>query len=106
MKNNTQAHQTSACVLFIVLRQKGLHLKQVKPFSLKNKKVNKTVYLYKNIIIKYTLNIDITGNIWYNNLCKKDIKVHRHQNIRKISWCPATEYWKYSVALWLIYSVL
>jgi len=38
----------------------------VKPFSLKNKKVNKTVYLYKNIIIKYTLNIDITGNIWYN----------------------------------------
>ena len=66
-----------------------LHLKQVKPFSLKNKKVNKTVYSYKNTIIKYTLNIDITGNIWYNKLYKKDIKVHRHQNISHIFWCHA-----------------
>lgn len=34
------------------------------------------------------------------------MKVHRHQNISQISWCPATEYWKYYVALWLIYSVI
>ena len=78
----------------------------MKPFSLKNKKVNKIVYLYKNTIIKYTLNIDITGNIWYNKLYKKDIKVHRHQNISTYFGVPLTEYWKYSVALWLIYSVL
>ena len=74
--------------------------------SLKIGDEDETIDGDKRYIIKYTLNIDITGNIWYNESCKKDIKVHRHQNICKYLGVPLTEYWKYSVALWLIYSVL